>query len=134
MHWTRFALGVLVAGTAVSLSDWLFMGVLFHDRYNDHPEIWRHPHGGHEIPGVVFSIVWGFITAAVLGVLYSWLNLHTFTGTTGLALAIWLLAPVPLIVTNGMFLKFHPGVSFSHAAGWAVRLFLIAIVMTLILK
>lgn len=31
----------LVAGTIGGLTDWLFMGVLFHDAYNRYPEVWR---------------------------------------------------------------------------------------------
>jgi hypothetical protein len=31
----------VVAGVLGSFTDWLFMGVLFHDAYNRHPEIWR---------------------------------------------------------------------------------------------
>lgn len=29
------AVAIAVAGTASTLTDWLFMGVLFHDAYND---------------------------------------------------------------------------------------------------
>jgi hypothetical protein len=39
--WMHYGLAVVVALIACSLSDWLFMGVLFHDKYNEHPEIWR---------------------------------------------------------------------------------------------
>ena len=32
---------IAVAGTVGSLTDWLFMGVLFHDAYSRYPEVWR---------------------------------------------------------------------------------------------
>jgi hypothetical protein len=134
MNWTRFALAVLIGGVVVSLSDWLFMGVFFHARYNDHPEIWRHPRGGQEGLGIMVSTILAFITSAVFALLCSWLHLHTYAETLRLALAIWFIAPLPLIATNGIFLKFHPGVSLSHAAGWVARLCLIAVTMTLVLR
>jgi hypothetical protein len=134
MDWVRFAVAVLIGGTVVSFSDWLFMGVLYHHRYNDHPEIWRQPHGGHETGGVVFSTVFAFITCAVFAFLCTWLHLHTYFATLSLAIAIWLLAPVPLISTNGIFIKLHPGVSISHAMGWLMRLCLIAVTVTIVLR
>lgn len=41
MNWLHYGLAVLAALIACSLSDWLFMGVLFHDKYKEHPEVWR---------------------------------------------------------------------------------------------
>ena len=41
MIWTRFILTVLTAGIAVSTTDWLFTGVLFHNKYKVFPEVWR---------------------------------------------------------------------------------------------
>jgi hypothetical protein len=134
MDWTRFALAVLIAGIVVSFSDWLFMGVLYHDRYNDNPEIWRKPHGGHETGGVILSTVLAFVTCAVFAVLCGWLHLHTYLATLGLALALWLVGPLPLISTNAVFIKLYPGVSISHATGWLARLCLIAVTMTIVLK
>ena len=41
MPWARLALAAIVAGTSVSLTDWLFFGVLFHEKYQMYPEVWR---------------------------------------------------------------------------------------------
>ena len=41
MNWTHYFLAVLLSGVASSFTDWLFMGVLFHDKYLATPEIWR---------------------------------------------------------------------------------------------
>jgi hypothetical protein len=34
-------LAIVVAGFVATFTDWLFMGVLFHDRYMRYPEVWR---------------------------------------------------------------------------------------------
>jgi hypothetical protein len=60
---------VLVAGTLGSLTDWLFMGVLFHDAYNTYPEVWRPGvREGKSRGAIIWSSVLGYVmTAAVLG-------------------------------------------------------------------
>lgn len=47
-------------------------------------------------------------------------------GTFELAAMIWLMAPLPLLVTNALFIMIDPLVTASHAAGWLVKLLLIA--------
>ena len=39
MNTGRFVLTVLAATVGTSLTDWLFFGVLFHDRYLAYPEV-----------------------------------------------------------------------------------------------
>jgi hypothetical protein len=46
MTWTRAGLAILAAAIATSLADWLFFGVLFHEKYKAFPEVWRRPEGG----------------------------------------------------------------------------------------
>jgi hypothetical protein len=38
---TRYLLALVAATAVISLTDWLFFGVLFHDRYQRTPEVWR---------------------------------------------------------------------------------------------
>ena len=60
-------LAVLVAGIVSTLTDWLFMGVLFHDRYSRYPEVWREGIvGGQERTAVIYSAALGFVTAAAI--------------------------------------------------------------------
>src|SRR5450759_4422230 len=61
MNWAKFVLTVVVSGIAVSLTDWFFFGVLFHDKYNAYPEVWRASQAGTK--GVWIAI--GFFTCAV---------------------------------------------------------------------
>ena len=47
------------------------------------------------------------------------LGLHGFLPALKLALAIWMIAVVPITVTNFIFIKLHPGVLISHFARMA---------------
>ena len=39
-----------------------------------------------------------------------------------LALAVWVIGPLPLILTNAAFIKLHRVFVASYAAGWLVKL------------
>ena len=36
------------------------------------------------------------------------LRVHGFAAASGLAAAIWAIAPLPLLITNALFIKLHP--------------------------
>ena len=79
----------------VSLTDWLFMGDWLYSRYNQFPEIWRHPHGQGEMKAIAWSVPLPFITCAVFTLLCARLNLHSYSATLKLAagyLACWTFA------------------------------------------
>ncbi|MBV9331161.1 MAG: hypothetical protein JOZ55_06380, partial [Alphaproteobacteria bacterium] len=57
------ALAVAVAGILATLTDWLFMGVLFHASYNRYPEVWR-DRGGNERAAIMWSSLIGFVMSA----------------------------------------------------------------------
>ena len=132
MNWTNFALAVLVAGLVASLTDWFFMGVLFHDKYMAHPEVWRLG-GKSESELVVYSTLIGFVTAGVFAFSCYKLNRHSLPADLKLAVGIWLMAPLPLIVTNGLWMKIHPSLVVSHALGWLARLCVAAVAVALIM-
>src|SRR5882757_3664860 len=60
---------IVVAGTVGSLTDWLFMGVMFHDAYNRYPEVWREGViGGTNRTPIIWASVLGYLmTAGVVG-------------------------------------------------------------------
>jgi len=134
MNWTSFLLTVLAAGVAASFTDWLFMGVLFHEKYMAYPEIWRIPPGANETSLIVLSTALGFLTAAVFAALCWRFGLHSWTATLKLAVALWAAGPLPIIVTNALWIKFHPATAFSHVLGWLARLGVTAAAVTLLLK
>ena len=55
MNWIRVALTVFAGGLAASLTDWLFMGDWLYRRYDQHPEIWRHPRGQGEMKAIAWA-------------------------------------------------------------------------------
>lgn len=134
MNWIRVALTVLVGGFVTSLTDWLFMGDLLYRRYNAYPEIWRFPHGQGEMQAIIWSAPLPFVTCAVFTFLCARLNLHSYSATVELALAIWLIGPLPLLIVHGMFIKLHPAIIAAYTLGWLVKLVVAAVVVTLIMR
>jgi Protein of unknown function (DUF1761) len=106
-----------------SLADWLFAGILFHDRYNVHPEVWR---GGGERGRVIAAQALALLTAGAFVALAAKLGKTDMDGALKLAAMIWLVAPLPLLLGNALFIKIDHLVTASHAAGWLVKLLLIA--------
>ena len=126
MEW-RLVAAIAVAGTIGSFTDWLFMGVLFHARYDRYPEVWwpglRQKKA--DTRAIVIASALGYVTSA--GVVL----LCLFTGSTSLegALVIstlaWVAGPLVMQVTNWFWIKFDPLLTLSHSVGYLVR-FLIA--------
>jgi len=134
MNWLHFGRTVLVGGLATSLSDWLFMGVLFHEKYKAHPEVWRRPEGGAgETRAILWSTLLGFSTCAVFAYVCARLGFMSYHTTLKLAVAIWAMAPLPLIVINSLWMKLHPLIAFSYALGWLVKLLVTAVAVSWLL-
>jgi hypothetical protein len=124
MDWHVFAASI--AGAVLgSIADWVFAGVLFHGRYQRHPEVWRT--GGSESMRVGGAQLLCLLTSVAFVALASMLGDVDLPGTLKLAAMVWLIAPLPLLVTNALFIKIDPLVTASHAAGWLVKLLLIAV-------
>jgi hypothetical protein len=130
MDWHIFAASILGAILG-SLADWVFAGVLFHDRYQRHPEVWRT--GGSETLRIGGAQVLCLLTAVAFVALAVMLGQVNLAGALRLAAMVWLIAPLPMLVTNALFIKIDPLVTASHAAGWLAKLLLIAIATTIII-
>jgi Protein of unknown function (DUF1761) len=128
----RFALTVLAATIGTALTDWFFFGVLFHDRYLAHPEVWRGQPGKPEGKRIALSTVMGAITCAAFTFVCVRLGLQAMPVALKLALAVWVIAPLPLIVTNALWMKLHPSIAVSHSLGWLAKLAVTALVVTLL--
>ena len=115
----------LIGAVLASLADWLFAGVLFHGRYQVHPEVWR-PGAGAVRSRIVLAQALALVTSAAF-VALAWKTRETgLVPALKLAVMIWLIGPLPLLLTNGLFIKIDPLVTASHAAGWLAKLLLIA--------
>jgi len=122
MNWTRLAVIVIGTGVVSSLTDWLFAGDWLHRRYT-YPEIWRK---GAEGRAIALTSPLPFLTCGVFAFVTAWLELHSVAGAVKLALAVWLIGPLPLILTNAAFMKLHRVFVVSYAAGWLVKLMIVA--------
>ena len=119
-------LAVLVAGILSTLTDWLFMGGLFHDRYRRYPEVWREGIvDGNERTAVIYSAALGFVAAAGIVALCVLAAIDTFWPAVGIAFFAWVAGPLVITITNGFFMKLDWAVIGAHCAGYLVR-FLIA--------
>ena len=113
----------LLGGVLGSLADWLFAGLLFHHRYHRYPEVWR---SGNERMRIVAAQVLAFVTSAAFVALAWKLHQTDMRGALKLAAMIWLIGPLPLLVSNAFFIRIDNMNTASHAAGWLVKLLLIA--------
>jgi hypothetical protein len=129
MNWTRFLLAVVVSGLGASVTDWLFMGVLFHKKYLETPEIWRAKPGQPETTNIIASTVIGFVSCAAFIYLCYWTcALSVRHASLRMAVLAWLAAPLPLILTNVLWIKMHPLLGLSHSLGWLARFVVTALV------
>lgn len=121
MNWVRFALVVIGSGVVSSLTDWFFAGDWIHRRYT-YPEVWRQ---GNEARAIALTSPLPFLTCGVFAAVMVWLGLHSLAASVTLAVAIWLIGPLPLILTNAAFMKLHRVFVASYATGWLVKLVIV---------
>lgn len=133
MTWTRFALAVFASGVASSITDWFFMGDLLYKRFNKHPEIWRHPNDKEATAAIAWSTPWPFLTCAVFALVCVQLHVTSYGATTRLACELWLMAPVPWLITTSLWMKVQPMIAASYALGWLVKFLLAAVAVSLFL-
>jgi len=119
------------AFVAASLVDWLFMGVLFHDRYKVFPEVWRDARD--ERRRIILAQGSSAMTAIGFVLLAGRLHMLQVESALVLAAAIWFIGPLPLLLGNHLFIKLDPLVTISHAAGWLVKLLLIGVIAAALL-
>lgn len=129
MHWTRFALAVIASGVVASVTDWFFMGFLFHDKYLENREVYRNQPGQSETAKILGSALFGLVSSAAFIYLCYWTGaLPILRANIRMAAVVWLVAPVPLILTNVLWMKFHPLLGVSHMLGWLARFIITGVI------
>jgi uncharacterized membrane protein len=121
MTWARFLLAVVVSGLATSFTDWLFMGMLFHGKYRETPEIWRITPGGSDTRSIVASSLLGVLSCAAFIFLCRWTGALTVRSELHTAGIVWIAGPVPIIFSNIVWIKMNPLLGVSHSLGWLAR-------------
>lgn len=128
MNMTHYLLALVTAVIGTSLTDWYFMGVLFHDRYMVYPDTWRHIGASKsESLAVAWATLLGVVTCAVFIWLCADLGVLGWGPVLKLAGGVWLLGPVVIFVTNGFFIKIHPLNTLAMCLGWLAKLLITAI-------
>jgi Protein of unknown function (DUF1761) len=113
-----YVVAVVAATIVVSLSDWLFFGVLFHDRYDETPEVWR---TGSEGPRIAASTVSVLVGAIAFFVIAAGLQVRGLRPALMLALLVWLAGSLPQTFMNTLYIKYSPSIGVSHSLGWLAR-------------
>jgi hypothetical protein len=134
MLWMLVA-AIAVSGTLATFTDWLFMGVLFHQHYNRYPEIWWpafREKGDRR--AIVYSSVLAYATSAAIVTLCWVAQSHGFAQALILSLLAWIAGPVVVLVTNGFWIKIDPRVTFAHTLGWLARFALAAAAAGFVLR
>lgn len=126
VNWGRLCLAIVAAAVAGSITDWLFFGMLFHDKYLVYPEVWKKREEGGAGGQIAQASIVGLIASAALIVLCVGLHVETYRAALKLAAAVWFVASVPVIANDHIFMKLHPALFVSHAVGYLVR-FMIAV-------
>ncbi len=128
MNWLHFLIVVAASSVIASFTDWLFMGALFHDRYLAHPEVWRDA-TGRNTDKIILSQLIGVICSAALTFLLARASHGDLTHDLVIAVVVWLAGAVPITTQNVVWMKLHPLIGASQAAGWLAR-FLITAALT----
>jgi hypothetical protein len=123
MNWMRLVAIIVGAGIISSLTDWFFAGDWIHRRFT-YPEIWRK---GAEGRAIALTSPLPFLTCGVFALVAAWLGIHSVSGAVKLAVAMWLIGPLPLILTNAAFIKMHRVFVVSYATSWLVKLMIVAL-------
>jgi hypothetical protein len=111
-----------IAGLLGSFTDWLFMGMLFHDAYNRHPEVWRPGVRGGESQGaIIASSALGFVYTAAVVALCVIAHVTGVAGGLVVAALSWLAGPPVVIIINGLFIKIDPRITIAHCLGYGAR-------------
>ena len=124
----------ITGGIVSSMTDWLFMGDLLYKRFDRHPEIWRFPGGKGESKAIAWSTALPFLTCGVFDFVCVHHHLLSYRSTFGLAVAMWFVAPLPMLVAHSIWMKLSAPIAASYAMGWLVKLLIAALSVALVLS
>jgi hypothetical protein len=115
----RYIIALIAALIAISLSDWLLFGVVFHNRYDKTPATWRTVPESRKIAG---SMLFALIGTIFLFRLADLSAAHSFSSLCTLTVLVWLAASLPQTVTNTLYVNYDASLVVSHSIGWLARI------------
>ena len=127
MNWSHFLAAVVLSAIAGSVADWFFAGVLFHEKYLAYPEVWRPKLRQSDAGPIAWSMILGFLTFIAFMTACVTFGIHGYRFDLEFATLLWLMVPLPLTITNALFIKLHPLIVVSHSLGWLAKLVLAAL-------
>ena len=95
MDW-RILVSVVVGLVLASLADWLFAGVLFHDRYQTYPEVWRFT--GANPKALIAAQAVTLPTVVGLIILIVWTRMTSLPAALAVATLVWACAAAPCLI------------------------------------
>ena len=122
MNWVHLAAVAAAAGVLTTYTDWLLAGDWVQKRFGN-PEIWRK----RGVFSFLLSTILPFVTCAGFALLAWKLQFLGLRNCLKLALAIWVIGPLPLIISHDIFLKMNRIVVALLAASWLVKLLIVAV-------
>ena len=113
---------IVAAGLLGGITDWLFMGVLWHEAYNTNPEVWRpEVRGGKSGGAIMWATALGFLITAAVVALCALAGVRGIAAGLGVAVIAWV--PIAaVIVINNMFVKIDTRITIAHCLGYLARL------------
>lgn len=124
---TRVALAIVLSAFVASFTDWFFGGTLFHSKYMAYPEVWRSQPGDRagENRAITWAMILGLLTSIGFVCACLAFGISGYAHAFEFAALIWLAVPLPLLITNALFMKIHPLTVVSHSLGWLARLLIV---------
>ncbi len=131
---------VLLISAASMITDWIFSGSKWaHQYFSAAPEIWRPMEGDTskhaERTVITLSILMTFLFSVMYILFYFVMRPGlVFTSVLGRSVAtaffLWMLIPLPQLVTQHLFVKYHRAVTIMQLAGWFVKLLSASLIMS----
>ena len=134
INWIHVLVTFLVSAFIASFTDWYFFGVLFHDRYMKTPGIWKkYKDKKDEMRSIWISEAVMSVSLLVFVLVCAHTGWTTFSSSIQAALVFWIMIPLPLLVTNAIYIPMDRRIVMSHSLGWLARLLVTACCLSLLL-
>ncbi len=126
---------------AANIIDWMASGSKWaHKHYAATPDIWRRVAGADQqkverhvvLASIGLTALFAFVFVAFFLVLQPGVAAFRLPATRalGVAVALWLLVPVPIIATQHLFIKYQRASTVAYLCAWFVKILIASIIMT----
>jgi hypothetical protein len=128
MNYAHILFAFTASAILASFTDWYFFGVLFHDRYQTTPGVWKkYKNKKDEMSSIMICQGYFTMTSLLFVIGCSWLGLTALPALLTAAMGIWIMVPVPLLLSNAVYIPMDRRIVFSHSLGWLARFLVTAL-------